>query len=200
MNARAEKHAPRITPQRPTPITLLALSSLAARIPPQPKNEFEEVWDAYGRMVEPFVQEVPFMIAVGNHEHTPGLLTNVSGTYQVGYAAYQCRYAAVPDNGNSNLWFSFNHGAAHFVHINSEEDQSPASPQAKWLAADLAAAATNRALVPWIILVQHRPVYSSTKSEASSHLPGSGFAAVLEPYLQQYKVDLFLTGHQHQCE
>lgn len=115
------------------------------------------------------------------------------------YAAYQCRYAAVPPNGEGNLWYSYDFGAAHYVNIDSEEDQSPTSPQAQWLAADLARAAANRAAIPWIIMLQHRPVYSSTKSESGSHLPGGGFAAVLEPYLKQYKVDLFLTGHQHQC-
>ena len=116
------------------------------------------------------------------------------------YAAFQTRYAAVPPTGNENLWFSYDHGPVHFTCINSEEDQSPASPQGQWLAKDLAAAAANRATVPWIVMMQHRPVYSSTKSEAGSHLPGSGFAVVLEPYIKAAGVDLFLTGHQHQYE
>jgi hypothetical protein len=47
------------------------------------------------------------MIAVGNHEHTPGTMTNSSGTFNVDYAAFQTRYAAVPSNGNSNLWYSY---------------------------------------------------------------------------------------------
>ena len=165
-----------------------------------PKNELEEVWDAYGRLVEPFERLAPFNPNVGNHEHTPGLLTNSSGTFKVEYAAYQARYGAVPPTGNGNLWYSYDHGAVHYTCIDSEESQDPGSPQAIWLAADLAAAAANRANIPWIVMMQHRPVYSSTKSEAGSHMPGSGFALVLEPYIKQYGVDLFLTGHQHQYE
>ena len=114
------------------------------------------------------------------------------------YAAYQARYAAVPPNGNSNLWYSYNHGAMHITNINSEDLQTPGSPQADWLAADLAA--VDRTVTPWLILMQHRPVYSSTKSEAGDHTPGvpGGFPAKLEPYIKQYAVDLFLTGHEHQ--
>jgi hypothetical protein len=56
-----------------------------------PKNELEEVWDAYGRLVEPFTSLAPFNPGVGNHEHTPGSLTNASGTFKVDYAAYQVR-------------------------------------------------------------------------------------------------------------
>ena len=114
------------------------------------------------------------------------------------YAAYQARYGAVPANGNSNLWYSYNHGAMHITNIDSEELQTPGSPQAQWLAADLAA--VDRAVTPWLILMQHRPVYSSTKSEAGDHTPGMGFPAKLEPYIKQYAVDLFLTGHEHQYE
>lgn len=140
------------------------------------------------------------MIAVGNHEHTPGTLTNASGTFNVDYAAFQTRYAAVPPGGNSNLWYSYDHGSVHYTYIDSEEDQSPGSPQAQWLAADLAAADSNRAVVPWVVMMQHRPVYSSTKSEAGSHSPHMGFALVLEPYIREYHVDFFITGHQHQYE
>ena len=165
-----------------------------------PKNELEEVWDAYGRLVEPFERLAPFNPNVGNHEHTPGTLTNASGSFKVEYAAYQARYGAVPPTGNGNLWYSYDLGSVHYTCIDSEESQAPGSPQATWLAADLAAAAANRATIPWIVMMQHRPVYSSTKSEAGSHLPGSGFALVLEPYIKQYGVDLFLTGHQHQYE
>jgi len=165
-----------------------------------PKNELEEVWDAYGRLVEPFMSLAPFNPGVGNHEHTPGTLKNASGTFKVDYAAYQTRYGAVPPTGNANLWYSYDHGAVHFTCINSEEAQTPGSPQAAWLAADLAAAAANRAAIPWLVMMQHRPVYSSTKSEAGDHTPGSGFPLTLEPYIKQYGVDLFLTGHEHQYE
>lgn len=120
-------------------------------------------------------------------------MTNASGKFNVDYAAYQARYAAVPPTGNSNLWYSYDFGSIHFTCIDSEESQAPNSPQAIWMAADLAAADANRANVPWLVMMQHRPVYSSTKSEAGDHTPGSGFPLTLEPYTSKYHVDLFLT-------
>jgi len=152
------------------------------------------VWDAWGRMIEPYTATLPFMANVGNHEHTPGKLTNASGTFAVDYAAYQARYAAVPANGNGNLWYSYDFGAAHYVYVDSEEAQSAGSPQIAWLAADLAA--VDRAKTPWLFLFQHRPLLCSTKSEEGDHVPGGKFLTALEPLILAHKVDVVITGHE----
>jgi hypothetical protein len=138
------------------------------------------------------VSTLPFMANVGNHEHTPGKLTNASGTYDVDYAAYQARYGAVPANGNGNLWYSFDYGSAHYVYVDSEEAQSPGSPQIQWLAADLAA--VDRAVTPWLFLFQHRPLLCSTKSEQGDHVPGGTFLRNLEALILAHEVDLVITG------
>jgi hypothetical protein len=127
-------------------------------------------------------------------------MTNASGTFNVDYAAYQARYAAVPATGNSNLWYSFDHGPAHYTFIDSEESQDAGSPQLTWLAADLAAADARRATTPWLFVAQHRPVFCSTKSEEGDHTPGGRFPRSLEPLLKQYHVDVVLTGHEHLYE
>jgi len=141
---------------------------------------------------------LPPPFAAQNHEHTPGTLPNASGTFKVDYAAYQARYAAVPANGNTNLWYSFSHGPVHYALIDSEEDQSAGSPQLAWLRADLAA--VDRTVTPWVLVLQHRPLLCSTKSEAGDHTPGGTFLRNLEPTLLEFKVDLVINGHEHLYE
>jgi len=67
--------------------------------------------------------------------------------------------------------------------MSTEHDYSVGSPQYKWLAADLAKADSNRAAVPWIVFTGHRPMYSSDKSEWSSHHAGAMLQTQIEPLL-----------------
>jgi hypothetical protein len=220
--------------EQPFDLAVLAGDLAYATVSP-PKDEFEAVWDAWGRMIQPYTATLPFMVCVGNHgectprrtaarggkarassaastpppphrhvlallraraEHTPGKLTNASGTYSVDYAAYQARYAAVPPNGNTNLWYSYDFGAAHYVYIDSEEAQTPGSPQIEWLAADLAA--VDRSVTPWLFLFQHRPLLCSTTSEEGDHVPGGTFLRNLEALILAHKVDVVITGCEAQ--
>ena len=181
----------------PFDLAVLAGDLAYATVSP-PRDEFEEVWDAWGRMIEPYTSTLPFMANVGNHEHTPGTLTNSSGTFNVDYAAYMARYAAVPANGNGNLWYSFDFGSAHYTYIDSEEDQSVGSPQLTWLQADLAR--VNRAITPWLFVFQHRPLLCSTASEKGDHVPGGRFLTNLEATLLSANVDVVITGHEHLYE
>lgn len=104
----------------------------------------------------------------------------------------------MPATGFGNLWYSFDHGAVHYVFGDSEEPQSPGSPQHTWIAADLAA--VDRSVTPWVIYSQHRPFLCSTKSEAGDHTPGGTFLRNLEALFLQNSVDLVLVGHEHLYE
>lgn len=61
---------------------------------PSPKHRLQN---------ENFTATAPFMTSVGNHESTPGNLTNVSGTFPLEFAAFSARYR-MPRNGNANYW------------------------------------------------------------------------------------------------
>jgi hypothetical protein len=103
-----------------------------------PKNELQGFWDDWGRQNEPFTSTgacvmncgvhrhervkqcgaihltlflaaAPWMTTVGNHESTPGFLTNASGTFPLPFAAFSARYV-MPRNGNANFWFSYTYG------------------------------------------------------------------------------------------
>lgn len=78
----------------------------------------------------------------------------------------------------------------HWVSISSEHDLTPESAQYVWLLDALTAAVANRAVVPWIVLSIHKPVYCSEDG-------GPRFQAELEPLLLQFDVDITFTGHMH---
>ena len=61
-----------------------------------------------------------------------------------------------------------------------------------WLAADLAkaAAAEQRALVPWIVVCAHVPMYSSDGNTPE-------LIKDVEPLMFEFGVDLYLAGHNH---
>ena len=67
--------------------------------------------------------------------------------------------------------------------MSTEHDYAPGSPQWQWLEADLQRAAANRGTVPWVILVGHRPMYCSDKSEKDEHWPGAVFQQQIEPLM-----------------
>lgn len=112
-----------------------------------------------------------------------------------------------------NMYFSFNYGLAHFVTISTETNYPDApfgndtDSQLAWLEQDLAAANTPsaRAQRPWVVVVGHRPIYS-TIVPYSDPLTGSplGQQAIIqqyfEPLFKQYAVDLYLCGHVHGYE
>lgn len=78
-------------------------------------------------------------------------------------------------------------GSVDFFILDSEAFM-PA--QKTWLAQQLA-----RAQQPWKVVILHRPLYSSGLHGGSRSL-----REALEPLLKTYKVDLVLSGHEHNYE
>lgn len=123
-----------------------------------------------------------------------------------------------PKSGTSR-YYSVDIGLVHIVVLDLNAYYFPRelkwiAPQLSWLKRDLAAAAANRAEVPWILLVSHYPLYCSSNSMLT-HNDGQGeedtpelFAGCwsygisipkvrhdLEPLMEKYKVDLYFAGH-----
>uniref|UniRef100_A0A915K6D4 Purple acid phosphatase n=1 Tax=Romanomermis culicivorax TaxID=13658 RepID=A0A915K6D4_ROMCU len=117
-------------------------------------------------------------------------------------------------NGESNLFYSFDLGPAHFVAFSTEfyfyvkYGWSQIVNQFQWLNEDLKKANLNRKNVPWIITMGHRPMYCSnwdsddcTKYESiiRGGLPYI-HAYALEPLFYKYGVDLCFWAHEHSYE
>mmetsp|Transcript_14424 Transcript_14424/g.17316 ORF Transcript_14424/g.17316 Transcript_14424/m.17316 type:complete len:180 (+) Transcript_14424:37-576(+) len=84
--------------------------------------------------------------------------------------------------------------------MSSEHDWTVGSIQYKWLANDLASAASNRTLTPWIVLATHRMMYTTQLQEEGDFKVSLAMREHLEPLLYKYRVNLMLVGHQHSYE
>ncbi|CAF1431275.1 unnamed protein product [Adineta ricciae] len=153
-------------------------------------EEIAEVWDMWGRQVEPISSIVPYMTNVGNHEA------------YYNYTAYRNRFRMPgPESlGLDNFWFSFNTGPVHWISMSSQHDYSKDSVQYAWLVNDLIKATQNRAQQPFIIVVTHRPLLCSDESELEQHLPNSTLFKTVYSLFVKYQVQLIITGHMHVYE
>jgi len=95
-------------------------------------------------------------------------------------------------------YYSFDHGMAHFVCLDSETSSSSAgSPMVEWLKADLdnAKARGKR----WLIAFLHHPPYTEG-THSSSEGDITAVRQNLLPILESKGVDMLLAGHSHVYE
>jgi len=153
------------------------------------EGSFQQIWDWYLRQSQSYASTVPMQVTVGNHEHPRN------------FSSFKKRFT-MP--GNNNMWYSFDVGPLHILSFSTESSwgmpYTPGSPQYAFIEQDLKAAAANRANVPWILVVGHRPFYCSDTDEYSSHNGDpstSTLSRYLEPLFHQYGVQLVISGHMH---
>lgn len=188
------------------------------------KFGYEQTWNTFMEEMSPVASKLPYMVLPGNHEaqcHSPSCILETSdrGHRLTNFTAYNARFRmpSHESDGVMNMWFSYNYGPVHFVHIDTETD-FPGAPkdayvgletggfgrQMDWLAADLAKASSpeERKLRPVIIVAGHRPVYSVDSTDGHGNPAGSARAlqAAIEPLMLQHNVTLYLCGHKHSYE
>merc|ERR1711871_109429 len=179
---------------------------------------YEKTYNGYMNWFQDFATNLPYMVTPGNHEsecHSPACVINHKkyGLPLSNFSAFNHRWSmpSVESGGHrhSNMWYSFNFGAVHYVSLNTETDFPGAGEEhtgdsgfknlpaggfgykgeyLQWLENDLKqaqAARQSRApnARPWIVAIGHRPY----KDIATS----SG------PLLEKYGVDIYFAGHAH---
>jgi hypothetical protein len=102
------------------------------------------------------------------------------------------------DNGNHlpapPFWFSYDYGAVHFTTLSSEHDLTHGSRQIQWLKRDLKS--VDRCVTPWLVLLIHRPMYV-VHPHKSNRIVGEHLRESLEDIMEEYEVDLAVSGHVH---
>lgn len=182
---------------------------------------YGSIWDGYMKQIEPLASIMPYYTSPGNHERdTPG-----TGAFQHGDDSggecgvpFNARFiqpagdkhsALPPSNSSDNVasWYSDNIGPIHVIFASTEHDYHPGSAQHAWLLRDLRA--VDRKVTPFLVFSGHRPMYSSTTVGENAphpyHVAGNAsynwqMGGVLEPLFEEYRVDLALWGHVHNCE
>ena len=146
----------------------------------------QEVWDSWFAAQEPSMRRVPWLTAVGNHENEPGY----------GFDPYDHRFHNPGASDTEEIhWYSVDLPGVHLVFISTEHDYSEGSEQATWLATDLARANEEgaRGERPFVILLGHKPMYSSNAYHGSE----VELRDALEEMLVEHGVDLAIWGHDH---
>lgn len=113
----------------------------------------------------------------------------------------------VPTNGESGgvasgyeLYYSFDYGNVHLVSLNSEITTWNANTNSDfytWLNADL-----TQNQLPWVVAYFHQPPHTKGSHDSDDfwEIPMSLMRINVMPVLEQYGVDLILSGHSHSFE
>ncbi|CAL5347564.1 unnamed protein product [Camellia sinensis] len=166
-------------------------SCFSCAFPNAPIREtYQPRWDAWGRFMEPLTSRVPLMVIEGNHE----IETQAAG---ISFQSYLTRFA-VPSNesgSNSNFYYSFDAGGAHFIMLGAYVDYNSTGTQYAWLKEDLSK--IDRSVTPWLVAAWHSPWYNSYSSHYQEF---ECMRQQMEALLYQYGVDIVLSGHVHAYE
>jgi acid phosphatase len=184
-----------------------------------PLEFYEQSWNKWQGDMQALTANNVYMTACGNHEVTCFQLGDwaCGVTNYRNFTPYLHRFRMPGDEsgGYKNLWYSFDYGLVHVVVISTETDFPNASAgpgtllnggnfkglngQLDWFEADLIAANANRDQVPWILVTGHRRFYGSLPAIAGIPIPGlcDACLAAFEPYILQYNVDFYFSGHVH---
>lgn len=171
-------------------------------------------WDIWMNLIEPCASLAPYMVSIGNHEydHETGANKDPSHANGEGFHPEWGNYGDdsygecgvppfyrfhMPDTGNSLWWYSYDYGLAHFTVFSTEHNFTAGSLLYQWLERDLKS--VDRRNTPWLIVVGHRPMYSSEKYP-SDYKVTLGIQNALEDLFYEWRVDLAVWGHYHAYE
>lgn len=190
MIAMADLHASKETPTN----LVLHIGDLAYA------TGYETEWDYFMTQIEPLAQRAPYMTTEGNHERDyPGSGNAVGGADSGGECGIptEARFLMpTPDPVRTSGWYSFDQGPVHFLVMASEMSVKVGSAQMAFFERDLSR--VDRSRTPWVIVMGHRPMYSST-SNPKGFDPDLPWEDV-EKVFVKHEVDLCLWGHVHNAE
>ncbi|GJW97916.1 purple acid phosphatase 22-like protein [Tanacetum coccineum] len=152
----------------------------------------QPLWDSFGRLVEPYASQRPWMVTEGNHEQEKFPII-----YPEGFKAYNARWPMPYEESGSksNLYYSFDVVGTHIIMLGSYTDFSIGSEQYKWLVNDLAK--IDRSITPWVLVLVHAPWYNSNEAHQGE---GESMRVAMEELLYNSSVDVVFAGHVHAYE
>ncbi len=164
---------------------------------------------------EKILKYIPYFPALGNHETAYG---QIQDYYDIFDLPVYNGTIDVTDNGEvvsndleTEEFYSFDYGNVHFISLNSQAENDFQIEHMKvWLENDLCTNANNSD-TKWTIVYAHAPIFTSGPRENRSTwnlaLDGDKAEGYIETMaidmmqiLQDYDVDLVLSGHNHMFE
>lgn len=132
---------------------------------------------------------------LGNHDGQAADSATQSGPYYGLFTLPRSAEAGGVASG-TEAYYSFDYGNLHFVVLDSyETDRSTAGAMMSWLEADLQAVTAD-----WLIAFWHHPPYSKGSHNSDTETELVQMRERFLPVLEDFGVDLVLTGHSHSYE
>ncbi|PNR93352.1 hypothetical protein HWHPT5561_00595 [Petrotoga sp. HWH.PT.55.6.1] len=148
----------------------------------------EKSWSKFFESANPLSSQIPYYMALGNHERNSLLY----------YRAFE-----LPSGGGdySKRWYSFDYGNSHFVILDSNilESTDLYEKQMKWLEEDL----KNNNDKKFIFVAFHHPFWTTATEYGNmeENLPEGHFNTKnWLPIFEKYGVDVVINGHIHAYE
>jgi hypothetical protein len=149
------------------------------------------VFDMYPAML----RKTALWPAYGNHDgYGSDAATNTGPYFDIFTLPKQGEAGGVASG--TEAYYSFNYANIHFVCLESfETDRSPTGPMLTWLQRDLAANTQQ-----WVIVYFHHPPYSKGSHDSDTEIELVEMRQNALPILENFGVDLVLSGHSHSYE
>lgn len=141
------------------------------------------------------LRQAPLWLTLGNHDVFQQPNPSPTVPYFLNFTLPTNAEAGGVASGTEK-YYSFDRGDIHLVVLDPEtSDRSTSGPMLTWLRRDLA---TNR--LPWLIAVMHNPPYSKGAKDSDTIALQYEMRANALPILEEYDVDLVLSGDSHSYE
>ena len=146
-------------------------------------GEIERIHKVFERPYANLLQNgVAFRAALGNHD-----LRANEGNDQISYSGYNMSGRYYTFTEQSVQFFALDTNQAH----TADSDQAtPWNAQLRWLRTEL-----EKSSVPWKVVFAHHPIYSSGWHGSNDDLKRD-----LSPLFEEYGVQLYVNGHDHNYE
>ena len=132
---------------------------------------------------------------LGNHDGYTADSASQTGPYYDIFTFPRAGEAGGLASG-TEAYYSFDYANIHFICLDSyETNRSPNGPMLTWLEQDLAATTQD-----WIIAYWHHPPYSKGSHDSDTEGRLIDMRENVLPILEDYGVDLVLSGHSHSYE
>lgn len=154
------------------------------------------------QMYNTILAQVSVWSALGNHDARSASSDTLTGVHFDSFTLPRNAEANLPGAGlasGTEAFYSFDHGKAHIVCLDSEDTSlSATGPMATWLAADIALA--KAAGQQWLIAYWHHPPYSKGSHNSDTEGTLVTMRTVFLPILEAGGVDVVMCGHSHVYE
>jgi len=155
-----------------------------------------EYQQAVFNMYPEILRQTPLWSTLGNHDGYSSTIEETGPYYDIFSLPKQAEVGGVASGREA--YYSFDHANIHFVVLDSFFSISSSlarNTMMQWLETDL-----QNTTADWIIAFWHHPPYSKGSHNSDSDSRMSNIRTMILPILENYGVDLVLSGHSHAYE